>query len=85
MTETTKSIADQEAALVAQLDALRATKPTRQQLEALDNGLLPQGVRLVNFKDREEGVTINFDESEAAMLVPVLRKICEARMRAVKA
>lgn len=79
---TKQTIEQQEADLTDRLAKLQAVKPTRLQLEALDAGKLPAGTRLVDFTDRENGVNIVFDDAEAVLLVPVLRQICEARLKA---
>jgi hypothetical protein len=76
---TASTVGEEEAALKAQLAALQKTKHSRQLLEALDGGFLPQGTRLVHPSDHEVGRVIVFTPEEAATLVDPIRKIVAAR------
>jgi len=74
------SVAQEEAGLEAQLAELRRTKGTRAVIEAIDAGWIPQGTRLVDPVNPEEGRVIVFTPEEAAAVVGTLRKIATARI-----
>lgn len=74
------TVDEQEKALQAQLAELQRIKAPRQLIEALDEGWLPQGTRLVA-AGAEEGRVIVFTPEEAAEMVEPLRKIVLARIQ----
>jgi len=81
MAETTKAttVAQEEEALKAQLAKLQRTKHSRELMEALDGGWLPQGTRLVDPANPEEGRVLVFTPEEGAAMVDALRKIVSRR------
>lgn len=76
------TIAEQEAALRAQLAALHVNRREREVIEAIKAGALPQ-VRLA-VPGADAGVPFALTPAEATLLVPTLRAIAEARLAAAK-
>lgn len=77
----TESIANEEQALLKRLGEIRATRRPRELVEALDAGWLPQGTRLVDPKNPEEGKVFVFAPDEAAAVAIPLRAIAAAQVK----
>lgn len=74
------TVAQEEAELQAKLTELQRTKGARSLIEAFDAGWLPQGTRIVDPANPEEGRVIVFTPAEAESLSLVLRAIVTARI-----
>ena len=80
MADTKTSVAEEEASLRKRVAEFARTKHSRQLIEALDNGWIPQGTRLIHPGDKENGLVIVLSHEEAALLVEPLRKIATTRI-----
>jgi hypothetical protein len=72
------SVASEEAELRAKLAELNRNRRPREVLEAIAEGAVPQGIRLV-VPGNEEGIVFLPDPDEAAALAAEIQKLIEAR------
>jgi hypothetical protein len=75
------TVLQEEKALLDRLKELRRTKRPRELVEALDAGWLPQGTRLVDPKNPDEGKVFVFAPDEAAAVAIPLRAIAAAQLK----
>jgi hypothetical protein len=80
MTDAKVSASEEERALLQRLGELRRSRRPRELIEALDAGWLPQGTRLVDPKNPEDGKVFVFAPDEAAALAIPLRAIAAAQL-----